>query len=438
MHFRISRRKKGVSQVEEEVTLGEAIRAARTARHRKMIAVHRFVSASTINAIEHDRMCPSVSILDAISQGLELPTGVWDELYLDRATEPRQALEVGNRLLARPDPPYRCVRRNWLRLLRQSSRYPQVSAELLFALAMMDWRHGHDRRAIFLGRLLSQRAHEHHWTEIEIEARATVGRWLLLRNQSQEALPMLEAVIALPAVGPSWERSAYNVGVALWNLGQYEEAAHHWQTWQSKISQVDLRAHLSMGLGNVALARGQYSEAMGYFESAYTFYGGCADQTDHVIAALNNCLYTAAMMEDWEAAARWLQEAPQWYGVGEAYQWGELAGTQAEIAWKQGRVEDSRQYLHRAYDLLGDHWCRGWFTSRILHAEMALSVDDADTAVQRFDEVLNALSGLEDDTLRVALVIKAIDIASRAKPRSVKKLNASIRRFRALNTSYLY
>ncbi|MDA8194489.1 MAG: helix-turn-helix transcriptional regulator [Thermaerobacter sp.] len=65
--------------MKEEVTLGEAIRTARTARQRKMMAVHRFVSASTINAIEHDRMCPSVSILDAISHGLELPTGVWDE-----------------------------------------------------------------------------------------------------------------------------------------------------------------------------------------------------------------------------------------------------------------------------------------------------------------------------------------------------------------------
>lgn len=93
-------------------------------------------------------------------------------------------------------------------------------------------------------------------------------------------------------------------------------------------------------------------------------------------------------------------------GTAGAYQWGELAGTQAEIAWNQGRLEDSQHYT--------------------------------DTAVQCLDDVMAALLGFADDTLRVAIVIKAIDMASRATSRSVNLLNATIRRFRALNASHLY
>ncbi len=94
------------------MTLATAVREARLQQDRVMRAVHRFVSTSTINAIEHDRMCPSVSVLDAISPGLGLYVGVWDELFLNRTTEPREAIIVCQRLLGRPAPPFRCVQSN--------------------------------------------------------------------------------------------------------------------------------------------------------------------------------------------------------------------------------------------------------------------------------------------------------------------------------------
>lgn len=122
---------------QQKITLATTVGAARLERNRPMRAVHRFVSTSTINAIEHDRMCPSVSVLDTLATGLGLPVGVWDDLYLDRTTEPREAVTICYGLLNRSAPPFACVKRIVRRLIELSrARYQRMTAELCLYLPM--------------------------------------------------------------------------------------------------------------------------------------------------------------------------------------------------------------------------------------------------------------------------------------------------------------
>ncbi len=59
-----------VKMKQQKITLATAVGAVRLERNRPMRAVHRFVSTSTINAIEHDRMCPRFGSLIPLPPGL--------------------------------------------------------------------------------------------------------------------------------------------------------------------------------------------------------------------------------------------------------------------------------------------------------------------------------------------------------------------------------
>ncbi len=98
-------------------------------------------------------------------------------------------------------------------------------------LAQAAWQQNRPNRATLIGRAIAKRAHNEGWLDLEIDVLAMLGRGCLKSNMPDIALPALEVVMELPRnVQPAWESAAYNLGVALWQLGRYDEAAVQWRS----------------------------------------------------------------------------------------------------------------------------------------------------------------------------------------------------------------
>lgn len=385
-------------------------------------------------------MCPSVAVLDAISSGLGLSVGIWDELYLNRTTEPREAIIVCQRLLDRSDPPFPCLQTNLRRLIRISAtRYPRVTAEMWYVLAQAASKQSRPKRAALIGRVIARRAKEEGWVDLERDVLAMLGKQYLKSNMPHDALSALEGVTGLPTdASIAWESAAYNLGVALWQLGRYDEADVKWRSVEPLLVNEKIRAHTAMGLGNVALVQQAYRLARSHFERAFDLYTGIPQCEDAVVGALNNCLYSSVMDQDWMSADHWIKVANDWSHIDSPHAWGEFACTCAEMAWKQEEAEHSKELIERAFRLLDERICRSWFTSRLLDAEISLAEGKVDGACERFDQILSRIHDVQDVSLRMSLVLRALNIGLRTNQSSRPPLDVRIRRLQSIHLSHLY
>ncbi|WP_020374216.1 hypothetical protein [Sulfobacillus thermosulfidooxidans] len=220
--------------------------------------------------------------------------------------------------------------------------------------------------------------------------------------------------------------------------GRYDEAEVKWRFVERLTTDRMLRAHVTMGLGNIALAQQQYRSACSSFAKAFTLYADIPDCETEVIGALNNCLYSCVMEQDWAAADRWRSVAHDYSHVDNPQAWGEFANTQAEMAWKQGCSKQSKEFLNKAFHLLDDRMCRSWFTARLLDAEISLTEGQVANACNRFDQILSRIEYVPDVTLRVSVILRAINIGLRTNGRFGSSLDERMRQFQVINITRLY
>ncbi|CAB1130052.1 conserved protein of unknown function [Candidatus Hydrogenisulfobacillus filiaventi] len=355
--------------------LAARIRLERRRRRIKLSAVHPHVSPSTVSAVEQGRRFPSLAVLDAITKGLGFPPGAFDLEYLASAEEEEPALAVLPRLLARPDPPYAAVAAELRRLLRRScSRHPRLRDDLWLALAEVYRR---SRRWDLALRILDRVfpcACASRYVNPAGYAKAQVlrGRLHLMRGEPHLAVLAFQSVIH-NAVGGESEREValYNLGLAWWRLGSYAQAEATWEAALHQVRDPALQAGIRLGLGNVALARGRYPDALAYFAAARAAYRTLGD-AQGAASALNNRLYTACRAGDAALTQELLEE-----GIREA--WPDAAAaaafavTRAQVARAGGDWETVAAALEEARPGLEPGSNRTFLAWNLLAAELAVA-----------------------------------------------------------------
>lgn len=395
--------------------LADRIRSERRRQRLKLSAVHPHVSPSTVSAVEQGRRFPSLAVLDAITQGLGLEAGAFDLEYLASAAEEEPALAVLPRLLARPDPPYTTLAAELRRLLRKScSRHPRLRDDLWLALADVYRRSGRWQLALrildraFPCACASRFANPSGYAKAEL----LKGRLHLEREEPHLAVLAFQSVVH-NAAGTKTEREValYNLGLAWWKLGSYAQARATWEAALSQVHRPDLKAGIRLGLGNVALARGAYDEALDAFRAAREAYRALGDASG-AAAALNNLLYAAQQAGNGPLVAGLLAEGAREPWPDSASR-AAFAVTRAQIARSRADWETVAEALAQAGPDLTPGGNRTYLAWQLLAAEQALATGQPQQVCTPVAILRSLWPELNDRALQTQVVLTLHEILER-------------------------
>ncbi len=169
-----------------DISIGKAIQRARQAKGLKLRAVSRTVSVATLNAIEHGRMIPSLTVADAIAAGLGLMPGALDVPLLLSIHDDRQRTQLVDRLLARGTGS-KTVQHTLRRIMHDTERSPRHRRHAQWLLARLLAQRGSWRRVvILLEHLLGQTPPS--CGALRVLILSTLGQAYLHQNQPQRSL----------------------------------------------------------------------------------------------------------------------------------------------------------------------------------------------------------------------------------------------------------
>lgn len=356
-----------------ETPIGHAIRQIRHERGLKLAAVSRHVPVSTLNAIEHGRMVPSLPLADAITAGLALPRGALDLPLLASVRDFETRGLIMDRLRRQQVPTVKIQRT--LRALAHAPDMPRVHqqhAQLL--LADLVGNRGARRRAIILLRALIDGEPPLRGAMMR-DAFSALGRFYLQLDEPQDALGYLLRAADGQPDGAAWESAMCNLGLAWWKLGQYRMAESQWRRAINSVTTPARLANAYFGLGLFAFRQGDYEQAALAYEETWRLYNHDEVPATMRLQVLNNFVACRLRQGAWTAAADLVRQAPDLNGV-DAIPRGEWLTTMAELAWAQGHRDQAMALIQQAKNALGDAMVVSWFTARFLE----MTIGDPTTA----------------------------------------------------------
>ena len=386
---------------------GQLIRQLRRQRQLKLVAVEKYVPASTLNAIENGRMLPSTAVLDDITRGFDMPVGALDLSLLPLVRGDEQRTELVRRLTMPPlENGLKVQRALRFAAMRDDLSVPQ-RMHAVVELANLLARRGAIRRAVWMMEYLLQRDEQLHG-RIRLDILSSLGRFYLQTSQPERALgPILEAVRLRPH-NDAWESAMCNLGLSWWLLGQYTNAADQWTRAVNTIRHPERLGNAYFGLGSMSLRQNNIPEAIQHYHQALVIYQQNAISASHQIRALNNLLACYIQIKDWTASEHTLVCGNAIVDDCDQEYQGEWIATQAELAWVQGRRNEAVQLIDQAKARLGTSLVLSWFTTRLVELRMlAPSTDEFWQAVKAIEQQGESLT---DQNMRVSLSLVVIQV----------------------------
>lgn len=388
--------------IQGDTPIGRALRRARQKRGIKLMAVSRIVSSSTVHAIERGRMIPSVSVLDAITDGLGLSRGSLDMACLASSRDMRQRAELVDRIVHGNQ----VSRLRLQRLLRHIMLDHPVSStrqiHTRFLLAKVLGEKGCVRRAVVILERVSGEPSLPKQTRVELLA--LLGRYYLLEGDAQKAVGPLSEAARSNVYSSAWESALCNLGLALWQIGAYESAASQWEHATQHVLEPTRLASAHMGLGNVAYRQNCLDRADAHYRKAHALYVGADANPRQMCKILNNRLKCSIRQGRWVEAVGIVSELASDL-TDDAVTVGEFMATQAEWAYVIGFEDNAAALIATAKALLGASLVSSWFSVRIV--ELAVSTNaESRSAISK--EIDGAIGRLNDRQLAIGIQLKMI------------------------------
>lgn len=383
-----------------ETPIGSAIRRLRQERGLKLAGVSRHVPVSTLNAIEHGRMVPSLPLADTITLGLGLPVGSLDLPLLASVRDLATRSRLVERLLDHEVSPVKI--QGALRSVARSPDMPRVQRQhAQFLLAQLVGDRGAPRRAVVLLRAVIDDDPPLRGTMTR-DAFSTLGRFYLQLHEPQAALGyLLRAVDGKPG-GDAWESAMCNLGLAWWKLGQYRMAESQWRQAVATVTTPVRLANAHFGLGLFSFRQGDYQQAASAYQEVLRLYDHSNASTTMQLQVLNNLVACRTRQGSWAAAEDLARQAPDLTLV-DTIPRGEWLTTLAELAWGQGQRERAMLLIQQAKDALDDAMVVSWFTVRLL--EMTIGCPSTTSSKALMAEIESRIVHIHDRELMHTLYI---------------------------------
>ncbi|MDA8206111.1 MAG: tetratricopeptide repeat protein [Thermaerobacter sp.] len=366
----------------------------------KLAGVSLHVPVSTLNAIEHGRMVPSLSMADAISTGLDLPPGSLDLPLLASVRDVETRSRLLERLLGREVPTVKI--QEILRRVSHSSAMPRIQqqhAQLL--LAELLGKRGGQRRAVILLRNLIY-GYPALRGKMPSVAFSMLGRFYLQLDEPQHALEYLLRVAGEKSSGAAWESAMCNLGLAWWKLGQYRMAESQWRRAIKSVTTPTRLANAHFGLGLVAFRRRDFEAATLAYQETLRLYDECDVPASMRLPLLNNFVACHIQQGAWTAAEDLVHRAPD-LAVVDALPRGEWLSTLAEMAWAQGHRQQALALLRQAKDAISNATVVSWFTVRFM--EMTIRPLSTARSQALMGEIESRIPHVHDREVRLALYV---------------------------------
>ena len=369
----------------------------------KLTAVSRKLSASTIHAIESGTLVPSPRTLDLLTAAFHLPSGSLDLLSLTIDQGPHlQRLLVG-RLLRDGVTTPNDIRRVLIEVLAHRPTRNTVSRSTIQYLIAWTWLHeGETATAIDLLQSLYTTTRPLRGI-LRMDILSTLARAYLIAHKPQQALPILLEATRNHTRGRGWESAMYNLGLTWWKLGQYDPATTQWKDAETHVSDMEIKAHIHVGLGNADLRSGHVANALTHYRAAFNLYHDTSSPAE--ILALNNIAMCHIQEQAWDAAHAALEAIPGEPPLSPSLQ-GQIWATRAELARSLGRHVEACQAIAMAKTLIGDSPVSSWFTVRFLEIELTQN-----SVPIMLDEIEAQLQRVPDPLMVVALRVRLLQLA---------------------------
>lgn len=384
-------------------SIGEVIKELRHARNLKLIAVSRYVPASTLNAIEKGLMIPSPSLLDKLTRAFDLPDGALDLTCLRSVRHARYRDKLVERLLSNP----RVRNLEIQRALRECSGLdPKDKAHATLLLAqVLAKRRAFGRAVVVLNEVYKQDYMLRG--SLRLSVLSSLGKYCLIVNRPTMALePLLEAVRLKP-FNDVWESAMTNLGLAWWKLGHYGRARLQWLDTVARIKNPLRKAHALMGLGDAALRETDFDSAKHYFSHALQLYQLVEATEDAQLGALNNLLVCYSSLGDKDNADRVIRDSMGMEkGPVNRIVYGQFLATLADVAFARQQREKALRLIQEAKEAIGSTPTLSWFSVRLLQ----LSLMDFRQEEEKVTNLVNDLAAqsrrLHDTRLMSAVQLR--------------------------------
>lgn len=238
---------------------------------------------------------------------------------------------------------------------------------------------------------------------LRLDILSTLARAYLIAHRPQQALPVLLEATRNHPRGSEWESAMYNLGLAWWQLGQYDQATAQWQDTESQVSNANLKAHANVGLGNADFRGRHISNALVHYHKAFDLYQNTSSPA--AILTLNNIAMCHIQDNNWEAARDALDAIPGNLALNSSLH-GQIWATRAELARAQGRRTEACQAIASAKILIGDSPVSSWFTVRFLEIELTQN-----SAPALINEIDAQLQRVPDPHMVAALRVRLLQLA---------------------------
>lgn len=375
--------------------IGIAIKEIRHQKGLKLAGVSRQVSVSTLNAIEHGRMVPSLALTDTITAGLGLQDGALDLPLLASARDFSLRTALVNRLHKRLVPSLN-IQRTLHQTVRDPALPPQQKAHAQLLIAELLLQRGSAGRAYIM---------VHHLAHspavrgtLAMEVLSFIGKVALAFDRPEDALGALVQAVHQKPHNAAWESAMCNLGLAWWKAGQYRAAEEQWLEAAREVREPRRQANAYLGLGLVAFRTGRFEEAKRAYHQTLRVYQSIDAPDSLQLRVLNNLLACAVKRTDWEEAESLVHQAHA-LDASDPVLWGEWLTTQAEFAAARGQTAEALTLIEEAKQHLGSSLVVSWFTARML--EMAIRAGDRSVPLLR--DIQEQLARVPDKKLVGAL-----------------------------------
>lgn len=373
-------------------TFGDIVRNLRRQRQLKLVAVSRYLASSTLNAVENNRMVPSIALVDRIVEAFNLPKGSLDLDLLRTVHEIPQRTRLVERLNANPDVSDLNIQRVLRTVSHDARQVATQRAHAQFLLAQKMAARGARLRAIVLLQHLANGKPSLRNNILRTDISSTLGKLYLQCGMPQKALsPLLEAVRSTSQTN-AWEAAMCNLGLVWWQLGQYDRAERQWHLAADQLRSLTRRAHATFGIGNLAFRSNDLSTAItAYRQAVHLYETDGADQTLQ-LRVLNNLMLCYVRLEDDDATEEVFQRGSALLHV-EPVIFGAWLATRAEWAWSQNRRDEAQQLNTEAQEAIGSALVMSWFTTRLLDLQLSLYDQvEMEALIETFDHQVDRLN----------------------------------------------
>ena len=198
-----------------------------------------------------------------------------------------------------------------------------------------------------------------------------------------------------------------------------------------------LAARVDLNLGNVHKMRGDAEKALGHLDRVLETLPPDDPIRPHALNAVGECRY---VLDDHAGADRAFKEALERLGEDGGFASALITGNRADVAGREGRLQDALDHFQKARRLLSDHGARSHELR--LAVECAETLETAGLHDEAHAELEDAIGRIEDANMafehaRGLFALGRLSLRKRRYRRAINHLDDASRRFRAIGNERL-